>query len=153
MQMSVLEDSRDQAEQDKRFDNFVDSLFYEEVLLDELDEEVGRDLAIRVDCHLWVPLYEMNKNFHWPRRRHLKQGVAPLAGLPAWGHSMYEVVAPWKRPFEDSFTYHGQELTFMRVELDLPVLERSIMECDSPSEFDYEFDESGWATGNIPDWS
>jgi hypothetical protein len=30
---------------------------------------------------------------------------------------------------------------------------RSETECDSPSEWDYEFDESGFATGNTPDWS
>jgi hypothetical protein len=65
---------------------------------------------------------------------------------------MFRIAAPWWE-LEDSFTYHGVELVFMCVERKLPVGERMETECDSPSEFDYEFDESGWATGNEPDWS
>ncbi|KAG9816476.1 hypothetical protein KCU98_g19352, partial [Aureobasidium melanogenum] len=119
----------------------------------ELDEEEDRNLNIRVDCSLYTPLFEMNKNYIWPRRRHLEQGVAPAAGLPEWGYSMYRVVAPWERPLDDSFTYRGEELKFMRLEYELPVIPRSETECDSPSEWDYEFGESGFATGNIADWS
>jgi hypothetical protein len=100
-----------------------------------------------------TPLYEMNKNYCWPRRRHLQQGVAALAGLPEWGYSMFRVAPSWNRPLENSFTYHGEEVVFLRVEHGLPVLDRKDTECDSPSEWDYEFDENGWATGNTPDWS
>lgn len=100
---------------------------------------------------MWTPLYEMNKRYCWPRRRHLEQCVSALAGLPEWGYSMFKVAAPWDLPLENSFTYHGKELTFKCLEHSLPVMERSITECDSPSEFDYEFDETGWATGNEPD--
>ncbi|KAK6000408.1 hypothetical protein QM012_003654 [Aureobasidium pullulans] len=58
------------------------------------------------------------------------------------------MVAPWMRPNDNSFMYHGEELVFERIEYDLPVMPRSEAECDSPSEWDYEFDESGFATGN-----
>lgn len=37
MQMSVVEDSWNQAEQDRIFHNFVESLFFEEAYLFELD--------------------------------------------------------------------------------------------------------------------
>jgi hypothetical protein len=152
--MSAVEFGRDQAEQDEKFHNFVESLFDEEIaLLDVLEEEYYHKFGVRVDCDMHTPLYEMNKNYCWPRRRHLQQGVAALAGLPKWGYSMYRVHAPWDRPLEDSFTYHGEELTSLRIEHELPVLGREDTECDSPSEWDYEFDENGWATGNIPDWS
>ncbi|KAG9964077.1 hypothetical protein KCU61_g3107, partial [Aureobasidium melanogenum] len=153
LEMSVIEYGHDEAERDERFQDFVQLLFLEESALVELDEEEDRNLNIRVDCSLYTPLFEMNKNYIWPRRRHLEQGVAPAAGLPEWGHSMFRVVAPWERPLDDSFTYRGEELKFMRLEYELPVLPRSETECDSPSEWDYEFGESGFATGNIPDWS
>jgi len=119
----------------------------------EITEELGTMVETRADCDLYSSLYKMNKRYLWPRRRHLKPGVAPLAGLPKWGHSMYTLVAPWARPHEDSFTYHGEEFRFVGIEHDLPTLDRMDTECDSPSEFDYEFDETGWATGNEPDWS
>ncbi|KAG9559195.1 hypothetical protein KCU71_g10063, partial [Aureobasidium melanogenum] len=153
LEMSVIEYGHDEAERDERFQDFVQLLFLKESALVELDEEEDRNLNIRVDCSLYTPLFEMNKNYIWPRRRHLEQGVAPAAGLPEWGHSMFRVVAPWERPLDDSFTYRGEGLKFMRLEYELPVLPRSETECDSPSEWDYEFGESGFATGNIPDWS
>lgn len=153
MDMAVVEYARDQAERQERFQNFVENLFLEEDALYNRCDDEGHDIFCRVDCNLWVPLFEMNKNYCWPRRRHLQQGVAPLAGLPEWGYSMFKVHAPWDRPLKDSFTYHGEELSFLRVEYKLPVLDRSETECDSPSEWDYEFDKSGFATGNMPDWS
>ncbi|KAH0350187.1 hypothetical protein KCU81_g2793, partial [Aureobasidium melanogenum] len=153
LEMSVIEHGRDEAEADERFQDFVEFLFLEEAALIELDDDEDRNLNIRVDCSLYTPLFEMNKNYIWPRRRHLEQGVAPAAGLPEWGYSMFRVIAPWERPRNDSFTYHGEELIFMRLEYELPVLPRSETECDSPSEWDYEYGESGFATGNMPDWS
>lgn len=153
LEMSVLEHGRDEAEMDERFQDFVERIFLEESALVNLDDEEDRNLVIRVDCSLYTPLFEMNKNYKWPRRRHLQQGVAPAAGLPEWGYSMYRVAAPWELPLEESFTYRGEELVFMRLEYELPVLSRSETECDSPSEWDYESDESGFATGNMPDWS
>jgi hypothetical protein len=147
--MSVLEFGGDEAERDRRFQDFVECLFLEQDTLFDID----RHLIIRVDCNLYTPLFEMNKNYVWPRRRHLQQGVAPAAGLPEWGYSMFRVAAPWELSLDDSFTYRGQELIFTRLEYELPVLPRSETECDSPSEWDYEYDESGFATGNTPDWS
>jgi hypothetical protein len=149
--MSVVEHGRDEAEQDRRFQNFVDCLFLEQDALFDIDDEEDRNLTIRVDCSLYTPLFEMNKNYIWPRRRHLQQGVAPAAGLPEWGYSMFRVAAPWELPLDDCFMYRGQKLIFTRLEYELPVLPRSETECDSPSEWDYEFDESGFATGNTPD--
>lgn len=153
MEMSVIEDGRDQAGQDELFQIFVEAIFLEEGALYDLEEEEDRKLDVHVDCSLYTPLFEMNKNYIWPRRRHLEQGKAPAAGLPEWGYSMYSVTAPWMRPADNSFTYHGEELVFVRVEYQLPVLPRSETECDSPSEWDYDFGESGFATGNTPDWS
>ncbi|KAH0268645.1 hypothetical protein KCU91_g9264, partial [Aureobasidium melanogenum] len=94
LEMSVIEYGHDEAERDERFQDFVQLLFLKESALVELDEEEDRNLNIRVDCSLDTPLFEMNKNYIWPRRRHLKQGVAPAAGLLEWGHSMFRVVAP-----------------------------------------------------------
>ncbi|THV64375.1 hypothetical protein D6D28_09959 [Aureobasidium pullulans] len=153
LEISVVECGRDEAEMDEKFQDFVERIFLEEGALVNLDDEEDRNLIIQVDCSLYTPLFEMNKNYIWPRRRHLQQGVAPAAGLPEWGYSMFRVSAPWELPLGDSFTYRGEELVFTRLEYDLPVLTRSETECDSPSEFDYEFDESGFATGNPPDWS
>ena len=155
--MSAIESGL-QAERDTKFQDFVEQLVEEDFALFDLVEEEYRRFAWRVDNDLYTPLYEMNKNYCWPRRRHLEQGVAPLAGLPEWGYSMFKVHAPWETPPEDgspegSFKYRGVDLSFECVENDLPVPGREITECDSPSEFDYEFDESGWATGNEPDWS
>lgn len=153
LEICVVECGRDEAEMDEKFQDFVERIFLEEGALVNLDDEEDRNLIIQVDCSLYTPLFEMNKNYIWPRRRHLQQGVAPAAGLPEWGYSMFRVCAPWELPLGDSFTYRGEELVFTRLEYDLPVLTRSETECDSPSEFDYEFDESGFATGNLPDWS
>jgi hypothetical protein len=153
--MSALEHGADQAERETRFQKFVKNLFGEQCAMFDVADEEELVIMARVDCELFTPLYEKNKRYCWPRRRHLQQGVAPLAGLPEWGYSMYKVPPPWApRPLENSFAYHGEELTFMCVECELPMLhDRMDTECDSPSEWDYEFDESGWATGNTPDWS
>jgi hypothetical protein len=151
--MSVVEHGRDEAEQDRRFQNFVDCLFLEQDALFDVDDEEDRNLTTHVDCSLYTPLFEMNKNYIWPRRRHLQQGVAPAAGLPEWGYSMFRVAAPWELLLDDCFMYRGKKLIFTRLEYELPVPPRSETECDSPSEWDYEFDESGFATGNTPDWS
>jgi hypothetical protein len=147
--MSAVESGRDQADRERRFHNFVESLYLEESALFVIAEDEDRNFEICVDCDMHTPLYEMNKNYHWPRRRHLQQGVAALPGLPEWGNSMFRVAAPWDPLLKRSFTYYRQELTFLRVERKLPMPDRMDTECDSPSEFDYEYDESGWAT----DWS
>ncbi|THY29871.1 hypothetical protein D6C99_10515, partial [Aureobasidium pullulans] len=136
LEISVVESGQNQAELDEKFQDFVERIFLEEGALVNLDDEGDRNLIIQVDCNL-----------------HLQQGVAPAAGLPEWGYSMFRVTAPWELPLADSFTYRGEELVFTRLEYGLPVLPRSETECDSPSEFDYEFDESGFATENPPDWS
>jgi hypothetical protein len=144
--MSAVEVGRDEAERDARFQNLVQNLYGEECAMMDIIDAEGINLVTRVNCDLYTPLYEMNKNYHWPRRRHLQQGVAALPGLPEWGYSMFTLVAPWDTRPKDSFTYRGEEVTFMGVEYDLAVPARIDTECDSPSEFDYEFDESGWAT-------
>lgn len=149
--MSVVECGQDEAELDERFHDFVECIYLEELALDRLSDAQDRNLTVHVECSLYTPLFEMNKNYVWPRRRHLEQGVAPAAGLPEWGYSMFRVDAPWELPLDDSFTYRGEELLFKGVEYGLPVLPRSETECNSPSEWDYEFDESGFATGNTPD--
>ncbi|THZ35613.1 hypothetical protein D6C88_10465, partial [Aureobasidium pullulans] len=153
LEISVVERGRDEAEMDEKCQDFVERIFLEDGALVDLDDEEDRNLTIQVDCSLYTPLFEMNKNYIWPRRRHLQQGVAPAAGLPEWNYSMFRVNAPWELPLGGSFTYRGEELVFTRLEYGLPVLTRSETECDSPSEFGYEFDESGFATGNPPDWS
>jgi hypothetical protein len=84
LDMEVAERCGDQAERQRKFKNFVEFLFDEEGALLVRSEDEDLELSTRIDCNLWVPLYEMNKNYHSPRRRHLKQGVAPLAGLPEW---------------------------------------------------------------------
>jgi hypothetical protein len=62
--MSAVEFGRDQAEQDEKFHNFVESLFDEEIaLLDVLEEEYYHKFGVRVDCDMHTPLYEMNKNY------------------------------------------------------------------------------------------
>ena len=149
--MAVIERGGSRAERVKRFRNFVERFFLEQAALLDLKDDEGRDLSVSADLNVFTPLFEMNKNYHWPRRRHLQQGVAPLVDLPEWGYSMYQVAVPSRRRLANSFKYYGEKLTFLRVEYNLPVLERMHTECDSPSEIDYEFDESGWATGIMPD--
>jgi hypothetical protein len=153
LDMEVVERCGDQAECQRKFKNFVEFLFDEEGALLIRSEDEDLELSTRIDCNLWVPLYEMNKNYHSPRRRHLKQGVAPLAGLPEWGYSMFHVNDPLDGPFDNSFIHYGEELTFLRIEYRLPVPDRMEIQSQSPSEFDYEFDESGWATSNAAGWS
>lgn len=152
MDVEAIEDGP-QSERDKKFQGFTQWLFDEDMALFEIVDEEYRKFEFRVNSELYTPLYEMNKNYCWPRRRHLEQGVAPLAGLPEWGYSMFSLNAPWERDLERSFTYRGVEMMFLCVEDELPVFPRSEIDCDSPSEFDYEFDESGWATGRMPDRS
>jgi hypothetical protein len=72
----------DPAERDTKFENFAENLVSEQCLLFDVVEEDHRNFEIHIDNELSTPLYEMNKNFCWPRRRHLQQGVAALAGLP-----------------------------------------------------------------------
>ncbi|KAI5242869.1 hypothetical protein E4T43_04532 [Aureobasidium subglaciale] len=148
--MTIVEFSPDQEERDMWFQILVENIFEEEFALLDIQEEQGRVFDTRADCSMYTTLFEMNKKFHWPRRRHLVQGVAPLAGLPEWGYSMFTVLPEWRRPTKGSFMYHGEEVVFDRVEHGLPVRDRA-EDCDSPSEFDYEYDEAGWATGS-PGW-
>jgi hypothetical protein len=90
MDMEIVERGRDEAERERRLHNFVESIFFEEGDALILAEEEERELATHVDYNLWVPLYEMNKRYFYPRKRHLKQGVAALPGLPEWGHSIFK---------------------------------------------------------------
>ena len=151
LEASTIENGSDEAERVEDFDHFVTGLFLEECELYHMVKKNYRKFEGQVYCDMHVPLYEMNKNYCWPRSRHLQQGVAPLPGLPEWGYSLFEVRCPWDEVIEDSFTYHGLEVAFKRVEYSLPVPDRADLDCgSSASELDYEFDESGWATGNMP---
>lgn len=107
------------------FQAFADAMHNAEMGLVTLQEECGGDFHIRVDFKPYCPLYEtlpsrignrlVNINYY------LKQGVSPATGLPKWGYAIFREVAPWFRPQEDSFPFHGEELKFERVEYALPV--------------------------------
>lgn len=145
--MSLVESAPDQAERDLEFQAFVEGIFDEEFLLLGVEEDRGRRLTIRVDCNLFTPLYEMNKTFRWPRYRHLTQGLAPLPGLPEWGYAVFEVVPPYCRPMDQSWTYHGEEMMFLRVDHSFSMFERMEVH-DRCSEYSYDFnDDSDWAVG------
>ncbi|KAI5198014.1 hypothetical protein E4T39_06980 [Aureobasidium subglaciale] len=150
IEMTVVDHRRIERDQEIWFQLFVENTFDEQFALFDIQEELGREFDTRADCKLFSTLYETNQKFRWPRRRHLEQGVAPLAGLPEWGYSIFEVIPPWRRPVDGSFMYYGEEVVFDRVEYALPVPDRA-EDCDSPSEYDYEFDDTGWAVGS-PDW-
>ncbi|KAI4725508.1 hypothetical protein E4T49_06713 [Aureobasidium sp. EXF-10728] len=144
LDMGLIDFAFDQAGLKTWLETFIDDLYFEQWYLMDLMEDEYREVDIEVDCDLYTPLYEMNKRLSWPRGRHLVQGVAPLPGLPDWGYSFFKVIPEWRQGEKDAFTYHGQELAFMRIEHELPVMERSFWS-ETPSEDDYEFDESGWA--------
>lgn len=146
--MSLIDYARDQTELNAWSKSFVDDFFDEEVALWTTVEEEYRKFDIRMDCRLYTPLYEMNRRLRWPRGRHLTQGVAPLAGLPRWGYSTYEVLPEWSSE-EASFIYHGQKLKFMGIDHEFALVERSFWD-DTPSEDGYELDASGWAIGTPP---
>ncbi|KAH0372202.1 hypothetical protein KCU65_g1371, partial [Aureobasidium melanogenum] len=147
IEMSLVEFFPDQSERDMEFQAFVEGIFDEELALVCVEKDLGRPLQIRVDCNFYTPLYEMNKTFRWPRYRHLTQGIAPLAGLPEWGHAVFQVVPPWCRPEDDSWMYHGEEMIFLRVDHSFCAFERIDVH-DRCSEYSYDFnDDSDWAVG------
>ncbi|KAH0402389.1 hypothetical protein KCU89_g3193, partial [Aureobasidium melanogenum] len=146
--MSLIDYARDQTGLNAWFKAFVEDFFDEELSLSTIMDEEYREFNIRSNCNLYTSLYEMNRRVQWPRGRHLTQGVAPLADLPKWGYSTFEVLPEWHME-EVAFMYHGRELKFLGVEHEFPIPERSFYE-DTPSEDGYEFDAAGWSVGSPP---
>jgi len=136
---------------DSHFRWFVEGLCGEEFDLLQVQEDHDRRFNVRVGCDILAPLYETNKRYRWPRRRHLVQGIAPIAGLPKWGYAIFKVLPLWDRdrPNGDAFEYHGEEVIFERIEYDVPVPERSEY-WEGCSEDEYEWtDDSDWAIGRV----
>ncbi|THX23123.1 hypothetical protein D6D12_08636 [Aureobasidium pullulans] len=147
IEMWIIESAAQQDDKNLRFQWFVDGLFHEQHLLFEIEKEHNRKAETSVGGGLYSPLYEMNKRYRYPRRRHLAQGFAPVAGLPEWGYAIYKFVPPWSCPDDNAFDYHGQQVIFEHVEYALPVPERiDFWESCSEDEYDWN-DGSDWAIG------
>ncbi|THZ83263.1 hypothetical protein D6C84_05130 [Aureobasidium pullulans] len=147
IEMWIIESAAEQDDKNLGFQWFVDGLFHEQHLLFEIEKEHNRKVETSVGGGLYSPLYEMNKRYRYPRRRHLAQGIAPVAGLPEWGYAIYKFVPPWSCPDDNAFDYHGQQVIFEHVEYALPVPER-IDFWESCSEDEYDWDDgSDWAIG------
>ncbi|THW96297.1 hypothetical protein D6D17_07235 [Aureobasidium pullulans] len=147
IEMWIIESAAEQDDKNLGFQWFVDGLFHEQHLLFEIEKEHNRKVETSVGGGLYSPLYEMNKRYRYPRRRHLAQGIAPVAGLPEWGYAIYKFVPPWSCPDDNAFDYHGQQVIFEHVEYALPVPERiDFWESCSEDEYDWN-DGSDWAIG------
>ncbi|THV95790.1 hypothetical protein D6C89_09751 [Aureobasidium pullulans] len=147
IEMWIIESAAEQDDKNLGFQWFVDGLFHEQHLLFDIEKEHNRKVETSVGGGLYSPLYEMNKRYRYPRRRHLAQGIAPVAGLPEWGYAIYKFVPPWSCPDDNAFDYHGQQVIFEHVEYALPVPERiDFWESCSEDEYDWN-DGSDWAIG------
>ena len=147
IEMWIIESAAEQDDKNLGFQWFVNGLFHEQHLLFEIEKEHNRKVETSVGGGLYSPLYEMNKRYRYPRRRHLAQGIAPVAGLPEWGYAIYKFVPPWSCPDDNAFDYHGQQVIFEHVEYALPVPERiDFWESCSEDEYDWN-DGSDWAIG------
>ncbi|TIA18880.1 hypothetical protein D6C81_04906 [Aureobasidium pullulans] len=147
IEMWIIESAAEQDDKNLGFQWFVNGLFHEQHLLFEIEKEHDRKVETSVGGGLYSPLYEMNKRYRYPRRRHLAQGIAPDAGLPEWGYAIYKFVPPWSCPDDNAFDYHGQQVIFEHVEYALPVPERiDFWESCSEDEYDWN-DGSDWAIG------
>ncbi|THX69301.1 hypothetical protein D6D08_06049 [Aureobasidium pullulans] len=147
IEMWIIESAAEQDDKNLGFQWFVNGLFHEQHLLFEIEKEHNRKAETSVGGGLYSPLYEMNKRYRYPRRRHLAQGIAPVAGLPEWGYAIYKFVPPWSCPDDNAFDYHGQQVIFEHVEYALPVPERiDFWESCSEDEYDWN-DGSDWAIG------
>ncbi|KAG2167914.1 hypothetical protein VTO58DRAFT_105526 [Aureobasidium pullulans] len=145
IEMWIIESAAEQDDKNLGFQWFANGLFHEQHLLFEIEKEHDRKVETSVGGGLYSPLYEMNKRYRYPRRRHLAQGIAPVAGLPEWGYAIYKFVPPWSCPDDNAFDYHGQQVIFEHVEYALPVPER-IDFWESCSEDEYDWDDgSDWA--------
>ncbi|KEQ81814.1 hypothetical protein M438DRAFT_383183 [Aureobasidium pullulans EXF-150] len=147
IEMWIIESAAEQDDKNLGFQWFVNGLFHEQHLLFDIEKEHDRKVETSVGGGLYSPLYEMNKRYRYPRRRHLAQGIAPVAGLPEWGYAIYKFVPPWSCPDDNAFDYHGQQVIFEHVEYALPVPERiDFWESCSEDEYDWN-DGSDWAIG------
>ncbi|THY28271.1 hypothetical protein D6D01_03940 [Aureobasidium pullulans] len=147
IEMWIIESAAEQDDKNLGFQWFVNGLFHEQHLLFDIEKEHERKVETSVGGGLYSPLYEMNKRYRHPRRRHLAQGIAPVAGLPEWGYAIYKFVPPWNCPDDNAFGYHGQQVIFEHVEYALPVPERiDFWESCSEDEYDWN-DSSDWAIG------
>ncbi|CAD0017344.1 unnamed protein product, partial [Aureobasidium pullulans] len=147
IEMWIIESAAEQDDKNLGFQWFVDGLFHEQHLLFEIEKEHNRKVETSVGGGLYSPSLRDEKRYRYPRRRHLAQGIAPVAGLPEWGYAIYKFVPPWSCPDDNAFDYHGQQVIFEHVEYALPVPERiDFWESCSEDEYDWN-DGSDWAIG------